>query len=532
MGRIFGRRDESPMETQPPPYDKDGPRFSPSGASPAASRASLNTLPEVIENLGTGMYQVRTSLLAGPVWFADGAELILISSVSEVVSREWDFNASQRGMVVTFVYLGVLVGNILSGPFGDSFGRRLPILLSFLFIFVFSLCSAFSWGFWSLSFFRFCVGVSIGIGQPAQQALVSEVTPTKWRIIFTSIGQYLFSFGEVYSGFLVMADDPYMKDIHWRVLLIAGAVPSVIFGLAAFAFLKQSPLYLACGGRYEETQEILESMRDDNSSPAVSIDFRPHRVMCGGGGAQTNFGRLLRVVFGPDYADTTCVLMSSCFVVNLAFYGSLYAFPNVMAGGVEIGSNPAMGLVLGGLMEMVGLTAGILCILYFPRITVMRIYVLFMGSALAAFAVGAPRQSTALMKFLTLYGYYGTKFFSVIGFLVFYLYASEVYPTTVRTTGTSVVFAGGRLAAMLASLFYEWVTAACGNWAVFFYLMAVTCAANFVLTMLLTIETFGQVLNDDEDEEEAEDACMEDAVGAKAFAYGSAEELADYGRKR
>jgi len=500
VGRLLGRRLEmAEKKDEATPYEKSGPSF-----SPVSQASQQSTLPEVIENLGTGLFQVRTSLLAGPVWFADGAELILISAVSDTVSQEWNFNAAQRGMVVTFVYLGVLVGNILSGPVGDHFGRRLPILCSFQCIFFFSICSAMSWGFWSLSMFRFLVGASIGIGQPAQQALISEVTPSKWRIVFASSGQYLFAFGEVYSGFLMLADDPWMKDVHWRTLLVAGAVPSVIFGILAFLFLNQSPLFLACGGRNEETQEVLETMRLQNCAADVSIDFKPHRVICGGSGTQTRFARMLRVVFGKDYIVTTLVLIASCFVVNLGYYGSLYAFPNVMSGGVSIGSTPAAGLIYGGLMEMVGYTVGIMCILYIPRLTVMKIYVLGMGVALASFAIAAQQQHNGFMQFLTMFGYYGTKFFTAIGFLIFYLYATEVYPTSVRTTGTSVCFAGGRVAAMFSSLVYELVTYAFNSFAVFFWLMAATCLVNFFLIRFLTVETYGQVLNDMDDDDDIE----------------------------
>eukprot|EP00411_Alexandrium_monilatum_P105892 CAMPEP_0175782810 /NCGR_PEP_ID=MMETSP0097-20121207/77979_1 /TAXON_ID=311494 /ORGANISM="Alexandrium monilatum, Strain CCMP3105" /LENGTH=362 /DNA_ID=CAMNT_0017093651 /DNA_START=43 /DNA_END=1128 /DNA_ORIENTATION=- len=350
--------------------------------------------------------------------------------------------------------------------------------------------SALAWGFWSLGLFRFLVGVSIGIGQPAQ-------TPTKWRIVFTSVGMFLFAMGEVYSGFLLLADDPQLLDLHWRTMLIAGAVPSVVFGLLAFAFLNQSPLFLACGGRYEETQEILESMRKDNSAPGVSIDFKPHRVLCGGSGAQSNLSRMLGIIFGGEHLVTTCVLVLSCFVLNLSYYGSLYAFPIVLSQGVDIGSSPALGLVYGGLLENIGYIVGIVCILYFPRITVMRSYVLVMGLALMLFAVFAPQNGPGA-HIGAMFGYYGTKFTVSIGFLVFYLYTSEVYPTSVRATGTAVVFAGGRIAAMASPLIYEYIASAF-HFAAFFWLMALFNGANFFCTSFLQVETFGKVMKDEED---------------------------------
>mmetsp|Transcript_79627 Transcript_79627/g.234188 ORF Transcript_79627/g.234188 Transcript_79627/m.234188 type:complete len:504 (-) Transcript_79627:44-1555(-) len=458
------------------------------------------SLPEVIESLGTGLAQVRVGLLAGPVWFADGAELILISSVTEAVSGEWNFSAAERGLVVTVVYLGVLVGNILSGPFGDMMGRRLPILVSFTCVFIFSMLSTLAWGFFSLCFIRFLVGASIGVGQPAQQALVSETTPSQFRICFSSLGQFLFAFGEIYSGFLLLADDPQMQDLHWRTLLIAGAMPSVIFGLLSFAFLNQSPLFLAYEGQYEETQVVLQSMRQDNSASDVCIDFKPHRVICGSSHVQSHFRRMLAIVFGSEHLVLTLILMTSCFVLNLCYYGSLYAFPSVLSKGVEVGSSPAAALIYGAIIEMAGYVVGVICILFIPRLMVMKVYLVSMATALAAFAWGSPVHGGGFFfHFLTMYGYYSSKFSVAIGFLIFYLYASEVFPTAARTTGTAVVFAGGRIAAMLSSVVYEIFLSVFGRFDVFFWMMAVFCAINFWCVSFLTIETFGVVIQDDED---------------------------------
>mmetsp|Transcript_76679 Transcript_76679/g.225086 ORF Transcript_76679/g.225086 Transcript_76679/m.225086 type:complete len:494 (+) Transcript_76679:107-1588(+) len=469
-----------------------------------ATQNSQSTLPEVIESLGTGFAQIRMALLTGPVWFADSAVFLLVSSINDAISREWNFSAAQRGMIVTMVYMGVLVGNLLSGPFSDLSGRRLPILVSFFFLFIFNTLSALCWGFFCLCFVRFLVGVAMGVGQPAQQALVSETTPTKWRIIISSIGMFLFASGEVYSSVLVLVDSPDMQDLHWRTLLIAGALPLVIFGLLSKAFLNESPLFLACGGRYEETRVVLESMQQDNRAWDVCIDFRPHQMPRKGSGVQNRFLQTLRIIFGPEHLVLTLILMMSCFTLNICFHGSLYAFPNVLAKGIDMGSSAAAALIYGGLLETAGYAGGVLCILYFRRIMVMKIYLASMATALTAFAWGASYHGdeSFFFQFLAMYGYYASKFSIAIGFLIFFLYTSEVYPTPVRATGTAVVFAGGRVAAMLGAPIYELFLVVFGRFDIFFWMLAALCTINFWLTTFLTIETFGRVLVDVKDDPE------------------------------
>jgi len=349
--------------------------------------------------------------------------------------------------------------------------------------------------------------MSIGFGQPAHMTLVSETTPAKWRPAFSSVGFHLFALGEVYTGFLLLADDPDMVDIHWRTLLIASAVPSFVFGILAVAFLKQSPLYLACGGRYEETREVLASIRSDNGSTDVSIDFKPYRVICGGD-VQSRITEMLWVIFGPENIVSTLILTISAFTLNISYYGSLYAFPQVLSqGGVQMGSSPAVAVIIGGLVELIAYPVAVVCALTFPRLVVMKIYGVVMTTSLMAFAVGAPRQmGSPIDQFLAMFGYYLSKFAVSIGFLIFYLYASEVFPTTARATGTSVVYAGGRVAAMSGSLIYEAILSHTGRFEDFFWLMSGLNLANLLLVGFLKVETFGRVLDDSEDGQEGEEA--------------------------
>lgn len=48
---------------------------------------------------------------------------------------------------MSFVFVGIFIGNMLSGWLGDIKGRRFPILLSYVMIFTFSLLSTASWNF-------------------------------------------------------------------------------------------------------------------------------------------------------------------------------------------------------------------------------------------------------------------------------------------------------------------------------------------------------------------------------------------------
>merc|ERR1740129_326441 len=143
----------------------------------------------------------------------------------------------ERGVIVTIVFIGVLIGNLVCGPIGDSLGRRHIIIVSYVGIFVFSILSSVTTGFTSLSIARLFVGMSFGFGQPAWNVLGSEITPSAWRVLMMGFSFMLFAIGEAFSAILLIVDDPTLKHLHWRWLLRMGAIPSLCFCIVAYMFL-------------------------------------------------------------------------------------------------------------------------------------------------------------------------------------------------------------------------------------------------------------------------------------------------------
>ena len=83
---------------------------------------------EVIEAVGLGFpqalgffpsrhwSQVLATCLCGFIWAADGAELLLLGAVTNAVASEWALEAWQRGVIVSVVFVGILLGNTVGGP--------------------------------------------------------------------------------------------------------------------------------------------------------------------------------------------------------------------------------------------------------------------------------------------------------------------------------------------------------------------------------------------------------------------------------
>ena len=59
--------------------------------------------------------------------------------------------------------------------------------------------------------------------------------------------------------------DPAMKQLHWRWLIVMGAVPSVVLGLWSWKTLPESPMFLQTNGKSEEALAVIKHLRSSNA---------------------------------------------------------------------------------------------------------------------------------------------------------------------------------------------------------------------------------------------------------------------------
>ncbi|CAE7576718.1 SVOP [Symbiodinium natans] len=449
--------------------------------SPMKGKRSLQT---VVEDIGFGPAQIVAGVLGGGIWVADGSELLILGSVTRAVSDEWNLNGLQRGLVVSIVFVGILLGNTCSGPLGDGLGRKLPILLSYLGIALFSVLSASATGFWSMSGVRMLVGFAFGLGQPAATTLLNEVSPRRWRYMLIGQAMALFCFGELYAAWLIWLDDPMMKSLDWRWLCMVGAVPSIVGLVLGYLFLDESPSYLDENGYREEALTALESLKARNGAVSISCEYETAV-----GVAQTPKSVRDHVVtiFSPSLLLTTITMMYSCFMLNLVFYGSLYAFPQVFTDSNNSSHSPAMVLMIGAMVEWPGFLGAPILEKFITGKTMMLCSSSFCAISLLSLVIGANGHGT-LYGMLLQFGFIGIKTTISILFVTAYTLASSAFPTAARTTGTAACVAAGRVGGILAPLMFEQLRYAFGGWEPFFLVLAGGYLLNFLVVCPLKLD--------------------------------------------
>lgn len=242
-------------------------------------------------------------------------------------------------------------------------------------------------------------------------------------------------------------------------------------------------------------------MSRDNCLPVVTtVDFAEPMVQRRE--EESSTGEWRKIGSGP-LLITTVIMAYTCFAVNLVYYGSLYAFPQILPTlSASSGDSVSAGfqLLLGALWELPGIALACIFGSCMPRKPVLKIYCLATCCMVVLFVSGATGGDGQLATVAWHVGYYGLKCWIQCGWIVAYIYVTEVYPTSVRTSGTSINFAAGRVAAIISPVVYEKMNEATGSFAAFFYVLAASLMINLLILDFLPYETFNRALAMDIDE--------------------------------
>lgn len=433
------------------------------------------TIGEVIEEIGMGRAQIVTLLTGGVVLFNRGIQMCLMSMLTIPVAQSFHIGTTSESHLSTVMFVGMFFGTIASGQLGDRIGRRLPVCVSCLAVALLSAASALSPNFGTLLALRSILGFFMAFGDVPVTALISEMTPKKWRIPMRAAAESIFDVGYTYAAFIATLHDPLLHDIPWRRLLIMASLPPGIIGICTVFLLPESPVYLASSGQREAAQRIFASMRRMNGRPHARINYEPQPH-----DAQTlSAMKQARIIFGPRYLKLTLILAYATFIVNFFYYGGMYTQPQVMTKGH--GLLPGWEIVLGGPADMFGILAACFVAQWLPRKVVLT-FALFMAAAgtfcygYAGYASSSLNQHSWSLEVLYHFGVFGFYWVPAMTFIVLGQLSVESFPTVASTSGGSVAFAAGRLGALSAPMLFEHVRQKSGGrWNLFCYVSAAGC---------------------------------------------------------
>jgi MFS family permease len=137
------------------------------------------------------------------------------------------------GDIATSVFIaGWATGGLIFGMLGDRIGRARTMLITIL---MYSICtglSSLSITVYDFALYRFLTGLGVGGEFAVGVALVAEVMPTRARPFALSLLQALSAFGNVSAALinlgLGVAEGEGMVSSPWRIMFLIGALPALL----------------------------------------------------------------------------------------------------------------------------------------------------------------------------------------------------------------------------------------------------------------------------------------------------------------
>jgi sugar porter (SP) family MFS transporter len=428
-----------------------------------------------------------------------GYDTVIINGAMIDLVRHFQLAPVLQGWTVSCALVGCIIGTILIGKPGDTYGaQRLLQLLAVMF-FASSVGCGLAPTISVFIIFRFIGGLAIGGASVLCPVYISEISPPKHRGVLASTFQLALVLGILLSlitNYLLLN----FGDQNWRLMLFSGSIPALAFFLMLF-FIRKSPRWLVKKGRIEEAKknikdlssheidseqtifEIQQSIQIENASKRINLFKKPFR----------------KIIFIGIFVG----IFSQLTGIGVVFYYSSQIF-NIagFSSGTSVGQS-----VLLGVTNLIFTLIAMSVIDKVGRKKLLLFGQMGMVIVLGLFGYGLLTGNINGFWLVILLVCYIAFFASSQGVVVFVL-LSEMFPNIIRARGVSLgSFANWAVSASLNFLFplaigFFGTTQAAqqmGMSYAFIFLAAVTLIGFFYLKKHI-IETKGKTLEQIEKE--------------------------------
>jgi len=154
-------------------------------------------------------------------------------ALSEAQQKAFNDAVTEFSGYATSIFLiGWGTGGLLFGILGDLLGRVKALMLTILLYSVFTGLSAFSIGWKTFALYRFLTGLGVGGEFAVGVSLVAEVMPDRARPFALGMLQALSAVGNMAAAFtgIVLAHLAHEGVIEesWRIMFVVGAAPALL----------------------------------------------------------------------------------------------------------------------------------------------------------------------------------------------------------------------------------------------------------------------------------------------------------------
>ncbi|MGS0897044.1 MFS transporter [Burkholderia stagnalis] len=445
-------------------------------APPAFSPVDAGSISARLDRLPPTRTVWKLVVLLSLGFFFELYDLLYSGYIAPGLVKSGILSATTHGLfgttgVASFIaalFSGLFIGTIACGFLADRFGRRAIFTWSLLWYTAANIVMAFQDTAGGLNFWRFVVGLGLGVEMVTIGTYISELVPKQIRgrafaceqaVGFVAVPVVAF------LAYLLVPHAPFGLD-GWRWVVLIGA-HGALFVWWIRRELPESPRWLAQQGRVEEADRImraLEARVEAEYGRPLPPPAAPEPVPPRG-----SFGDM----WVAPYRKRTIMMTIFNVFQTVGFYGFANWVPTLLIKqGITITSSLMYSSVI-ALAAPVGPLIGLLIADRFERKSVI------VAMSAAIIVCGLLFSQTTVGAFLIVLGIGLTLANNIMSYS-FHAYQAELFPTSIRARAVGFVYSWSRFSAIFSSFAIAAVLKGFGTVGVFAFIagaMAIVMAA-------------------------------------------------------
>ncbi len=428
--------------------------------------------------------QGRIFIIGGLGFMFDAWDVSLNGILIPLLSEEWNLSPGQAAWIGTANLLGMALGAFVWATIADRIGRKAAFTATIAVFAAFTIAGVFATDLVVFALLRFLAGFGLGGAIPVDYALVGEFTPRKHRGRVLTAMDAWWPIGAALAGFVSAWFVSMWAD--WRPPLLAMVLPAILL-IFVRLWIPESPMFLIRTNQHAKARQVIDRLVAATGATPVKyrLDTMEDVPKMSAGAV---FDQLRRV-WAHSWRTTLAVWLLF-LTVMFVYYVSLQWLPTFL---IDAGYAQTQAFLTTGGMAAIGLIGALVATVLVeitgrkPLLAIAAVT----GSILLVIVAAFLNVPSAVLPLVLAYG-----LIIQVAIPVMYAYASEVYPTALRSSGFGWASAVSRISAGIGPLLFVTHLVPAFGLAGAFVVAAVTVLLAVIAMFILAPETTGKDLQD------------------------------------
>lgn len=213
---------------------------------------------------------------------SDAIEVLCVSFVLPTAECDLHMTSSDKGLLSSMTFGGMMIGGYIWGTFSDIYGRKYMLMSALIFNAFFGILCGLSQTLWLLLLFRFMSGVGVGGSVPIVWSYFAEFMPKNIRgrmICLLASSWMVGNLGVILVAYIILNSPEFSIVLtssiainNWRLFMIACSIPSLITAFLII-FLPESPKFHLYNGQASVARKILKNIYSINHPIRTTLEI-------------------------------------------------------------------------------------------------------------------------------------------------------------------------------------------------------------------------------------------------------------------